>query len=95
VAPPFTSGEKDVIAAWSETMRRHGVGAKFSTEHGFLEEALHVCVDHDAGSWWLVHKTPHGAVAVRLWPGLATIALTIADALGIIARAVVGQRAWR
>lgn len=88
VAAGFTAHEKRVIAAWSVTLRRRGVRTGIVTGHEFFAEALHITLHPAAEPTWLVHKTPAGAVAVRLWPGLAKIVPTIAHALADIRAAI-------
>ena len=86
-APAFSSHEKAIIAEWSATIRQHGLRAEINSAHMFLAEALHVTSGSSDEPRWVVHKTPTGAVAVRLWPGLADIVMTLPEALEIIADA--------
>lgn len=88
-APAFSAQDHVAIAAWAETMREHGVHTRIDRSHRFLDEAIHVTLGSADGLEWLVHRTPAGAVAVRLWPGLADIVATVPDALAIISAAVV------
>jgi hypothetical protein len=75
------------MATWSQAMHRYGVRTEFNSGHEFLDEALHVTLGR-TDETWLVHMTPEGTVAVRLWPGLADIVPTVSDALAAISHAV-------
>jgi hypothetical protein len=90
-APAFAPDDKAMIAEWSAAMRGRGVRAEIVANEGLLTEALHVTASAADESWWLVHRTPSGAVAVRLWPGIAEIVATVAEALAVIAAALDGQ----
>jgi hypothetical protein len=92
-APAFNAQEKAIIAAWSATIQPHGLRAEISSDHTFLKEALHVTAGSAEQPRWVVHKTPAGAVAVRLWPGLADIVTTLPEALDIVADAEAKRRA--
>ena len=87
VAPAFAAREKTLIARWSARMRRRGVRAEIVTEYEFLAEALRVTLHAADECCWLVHKTPPGQVAVRVWPGTADIVTTVAEALAIVGAA--------
>ncbi len=84
-APAFAPHELDIIAAWSAAMRAQGVSTHFDLGHTFLTEALQIAPTGTDDPCWLVHKTPTGNVAVRLWPGLADIVPTIEAALARVA----------
>ena len=86
-APRFTAREQRAIAAWARHIARHGLHAGLTSSYRFLPEALHVRSLDTADPCWLVHKTPDGDVAVRLWPGVAEIVPTLAEALDRIADA--------
>ncbi len=92
-SPGFSPQESDAIAAWSAEMQGLGVTTEITVGHTFLSEALHVMREPADEPWWIVHKTPDGACAVRLWPGLADIVPTVPRALSIIAQAVDRWRA--
>jgi hypothetical protein len=83
-APAFDAHEKTLIAAWATTIARYGLGAGITSAHQFLAEALQVTPVDAAEPSWLVHKTPRGGFAVRLWPGVAEIFPTLAEALAVI-----------
>jgi len=84
-APGFTAEENDIIAAWSEPIRHHGLRVEIDAgRYEFLGEALLVLPCAGDEPCWVVHKTPGGAVAVRLWPGLAHIVATLPEALAMI-----------
>ena len=87
-APAFTPFEKAAIAQWAKTVDRRGLCIEMVANDGFLAEALHVTPRLGDEPRWLVHKTPAGAIAVRLWPGLAEIVPGIDDALAIISAAL-------
>ncbi len=93
IAPAFAPHEAEVIAAWSATMRRRDVYTEINLSHLYLTEALHVLAGSADESWWLVHKTPDGEVAVRCWPGLAEIVPTIEDALYVVVRELPAREA--
>jgi hypothetical protein len=86
IAPAFTAGEIETIAGWAAPLLRFGVRAEINLGHAFLGQALHVLPTGPDEPWWLVHKTPDGRVAVRQWPGLATIVPTVAEALAQVTR---------
>jgi hypothetical protein len=88
VAPAFTSHEKTAIAAWSAMLGSHGLRAAVTSNYEFLREALAVTPCSGDEPWWLVHKTPTGTVAVRLWPGSAAIVGTVPQALAMISAAI-------
>lgn len=83
----FAAHEKQLIAAWARYIARRGLHAGFTSSYRFLPEALQVRALDTADPCWLVHKTPGGDVAVRLWPGVAEIVPTLAEALGRITAA--------
>ncbi len=86
-SPAFTRHEHGIISAWTKTIEPTGLCTKIHSDHEFLTEALHV-TNRDTGDiLWLVHKTNDGAVAVRLWPGLADIVPSLTDALALITEA--------
>jgi len=81
VAPAFATHEKHVIADWSARMARHGLHVEFDLLQQYLSEALRISAAPPDQRVWLVHKTPDGRVALRLWPGLGTIVDTVSRAL--------------
>jgi hypothetical protein len=91
-APAFNAQEKTIITAWSATIQHYGLRTEINSNHAFLAEALHVIAGADDEPSWVVHKTPEGQVAVRMWPGLADIVMTLAEALAIIAAAEAEAR---
>ncbi len=91
IAPAFTPSEKRLIAAWSARMRRRGTVCEFNFAHPYLSEALHIMPGSADDPWWLVHKTPAGGFAVRLWPGVATIVPSVAEALALVAGAIASR----
>lgn len=88
ICPGFEPDEAARIMAWSARMRARGVYCEINHSHVYLSEALHVLPGSHDDPWWLVHKTPEGAAAVRLWPGLARIVPSIDEALAIITEAI-------
>ncbi len=89
IAPAFTSVEMDIIAEWAATMRPHGVGVEIDRSHRYLAEALHIIPGGGAEPLWMLHKTPDGGVALRVWPGIADIVLCVGDGLGIVTRSII------
>ena len=88
VAPAFLQEERQYIAEWQEEAAEHDIVAYFDASYDFLMEALSVSQGSRGGLRWLVHKTPEGAFAVRLWPGIASIVPTLPEALAKITAAV-------
>jgi hypothetical protein len=88
IAPAFEPEESELIAAWSTTMRERGVYSEMNRNHARLTEALHVLSGSDDEPLWLVHKTPDGTTAVRLWPGIAEIVPMVEDALARITKEI-------
>lgn len=84
-APAFTLHEHHVIAEWNEDVAAHDMRVETHAGlFGIFDEALLVSSRRGDDRIWLIHKTPAGRVAVRLWPGLADIVPTIADALAVV-----------
>ena len=90
-SPGFSSQERDMITAWAETLSVRGLRIEITSAHQFLDESLYVMLGSTDDTGWLIHKTPEGTVAVRLWPGLADIVPTVTDALAVITEAVGRQ----
>jgi hypothetical protein len=88
-APAFTPEERDTIAAWTKAISGHGLRIEtYSDLYEYLEEVLLVFPREPEESSWLIHKTPSGAVAVRMWPGLANTVGTVPEALAIVTAAL-------
>ena len=69
-APAFTPEQNDIIATWAEAMRGHGLRTELHTGlFADLEQSMLVSPWTGDAPSWLVHRTPDGAVAVRMWPG--------------------------
>jgi len=93
VAPAFTPQEHGVVAGWADAMAEHGLRIEAHADlfEGFAEILMVSPTAHDE-PLWLVHKTPAGDVAVRLWPGLADIVPTLAEALAMVIQGAARQR---
>lgn len=90
-APRFSAQEHELISAWVDKMRNGGLRTEVTSEYKLIEEALVVIPWGETEPLWMVHKTPTGAVAVRLWPGPAEIVPTVAEALAMISIAADGH----
>ncbi len=88
-APAFTPEEHRVIAGWKVDSTTHDMRVEIYTElFGIFDEAILVSSREHGDQMWLIHKTPAGSVAVRLWPGLADIVETVAEALAVVQASV-------
>jgi len=93
-APAFTIEEHALIASWAEQIRTSDLRIEFSSGYEFVTEALLVFPSGAEEPLWMVHKTPAGAVALRLWPGVAEIVPTVSQALAAMSEAMgKGRRA--
>lgn len=84
----FTPEDIQLISRWSETLGNYGLQAEITHGHRSLGSAFIVRPVGDTEPLWMMHKTPDGACAIRLWPGLAEIVPTIPDGLAFIERAM-------
>jgi hypothetical protein len=80
----FTRDEQTLIASWWEKATRNDLRIEIKSGFDFIGEGLLVIPRGANEPLWMVHKTDTGAVAVRLWPGLAEIFSTLPEALAII-----------
>jgi hypothetical protein len=65
-------------------MHPHGLRVAFTDQYDHLGETLKIVTQTPRDFEWLLHRTPHGGIAVRLWPGNARITRIIEDALIIV-----------
>jgi hypothetical protein len=88
IAPAFRPEEKPAIFEWARQIRRYGMRVEIRAGYKSLREAVLVIPQFAEEPLWLLHKTPEGAVAVRMWPGLADIVATVPEGLAMVSAAL-------